>query len=217
MIKQSLFPWLLIVPFMLSCKSFSYFESANNLRNVEGTLHLQNGRSYTGKLIVNTDNVFGSPLKLYEAGDKKPMRFDLHDVKSYAVNGHHYEAKEISEPLSIGRRLLFMKRLTPEGSRLHLYELLRRETVNKTAVRYHREYYMQLPGKEEAFVFATDGATFVPNFDKKVSLLLKDCLALAQKIKAKKKGYFYHLIEPSAEKRLLVLRRIIDEYNNCEW
>lgn len=144
------------------------------------------------------------------------MQFRLHEVEGYAVGNRHYELKEIRESFSVGRRRLFMKRLTPKNSRLHLYELMRKEIVNKTSVRYHAEHYMQIPVKDESLVFATDGATFVPHFDKKVSNLLSDCSSLAKKIASKEQGYYYHQVEFLKEKRLDVLRRIIDEYNNCE-
>jgi hypothetical protein len=207
---------LLAVSFLfLSCRSFSYFESPNNLRNIEGTLHLRNGKTFTGKLIIQTESLFGSPVKLYAEGDKKPMQFKLDDVKAYSVRNNHYELKEIREVLSIGRRLLFMKRLTPEGSRLHLFEFMRKEIVNKTATRYHSEHYMQLPGEEESLVFATDGAAFVPNFEQKVSRLVSDCPPLAQKIASKEHGYYYHQVSLQKNKRLDVLHRIISEYNQC--
>lgn len=215
--KTTTISFLLAISFALSsCRSFSYFESPNNLRNIEGTLYLQNGKVYTGKLIIQTEGLFSSPVKLYTEEDTKPMQFRLHDVKGYDIRGSYYELKEIREALSIGKRQLFMKRLTPEDSRLHLFEFMRKEIVNKTATRYHSEHYMQLPGEEERLVFATDGAAFVPNFEKKISSLVSDCPPLAQKIAAKEHGYYYHQVSLLKEKRLDVLRRIIDEYNQCD-
>ena len=214
--QRSLVVFLSVSLLLFSCRSFSYFESPNNLRRVEGTLYLQNGKSFDGKLIVQTDNMFGSPVKLYADDDTKPMQFNLHDVKGYTIKNNLYELKEIRENFSLGRRRLFMKRLTPKNSRMHLYELMRKEIVNKTSVRYHAEHYMQIPGNDESLVFATDGAAFVPNFDKKLSALLSDCPSLANKIASRQHGYYYHQVELVKGKRLEVLQRIIEEYNNCE-
>ena len=206
---------LLLCFLLLSCGSLTYFESPNHLRNVDGTLHLQNGRSVTGKLVVQTDNFLGSPVKVYSEGDKKPMQFKLANVKGYSINHEQYELKEIREGISLGRQRFFMRRLTPPNSRLHLYEHLKKETVNKTATRYQVEHYLQLPGEEEALVHAATGSRFVPNFDKKMSQVVADCPLLATKIAAREDGYFYAQVSLLKEKRLLVLLQIIDEYNQC--
>lgn len=200
---------------LLSCGSLSYFESPNDLRNVDGTLYLQNGRSVTGKLVVQTDNFLGSPVKIHVVGDKKPMQFRLAAIKGYSINNKQYELKEINEGLSFGRQLFFMRRLTPPNSRLHLYEYLKKETVNKTATRYHVEHYLQLPGEQDNLVCAATGSRFVPNFDQKMSQVVADCPLLATKIAARKDGYFYAQVSLLKEKRLAVLLQIIDEYNNC--
>lgn len=200
---------------LLSCGSLSYFESPNQLRNVNGTLYLQNGRSFTGKLVVQTDNFLGSPVKVYTENDKKPMQFRLPTIKGYSINNEQYELKEISEGFSLGRQLFFMRRLTLPNSRLHLYEYLKKETVNKTATRYHVEHYLQVPGDDENRVYAATGSRFVPNFDKKMSQVVADCPLLATKIAARQDGYFYAQVSFIKEKRLAVLLQIINEYNNC--
>jgi hypothetical protein len=198
-----------------SCRTLSYFESPNNLRNIEGTLFLQNGQFHKGKLVVETENIFGSPVKLYMEDEKRPMQFKLDDVEGYTIRNEHYEVKEIKEGISIGRQLYFMKRLTPKESRMHLFEFSKKETVNKTSVRHTPEYYVQLPSESDNFVHAANGSTFVPHFEEKMARLLKDCPALAQKIAARKDGYFYAQVSLVKEKRADVLMRIIQEYNEC--
>jgi hypothetical protein len=205
-----------VVLFFSACRTVQHFESPNSMRNIEGTLYLQNGQAVTGKLVIQTDDILGSPVKVYEEGEKRPMKFRLKDIKGYAIERQYYEVKKIKETLSLGQQLYFMRRLTPESSRMHVYEHLKKEIVNKTATRYVPEYFVQLPNETEGQVYAADGFRFVPNFEEKMSRLVSDCARLAEKIREKKEGYFYAQVSLVREKRVMVLQRIIDEYNKCE-
>ncbi|HEV7334250.1 MAG TPA: hypothetical protein VGN63_24670 [Flavisolibacter sp.] len=182
---------------------------------MEGTLYLKDGKTIDGKLVIETENIFGSKVKLFAEEDRKPMQFSLNQVRGYAMRNNEYELKEIREGISIGKRQFFMKRLTPENSRIHLYEFSKKETVNKTSTRHVTEYYVQLPGEEENLVYSTNGSHFVPHFEQKVSRMVRDCPALAKKIAEKQNGYFYAQISLMAEKRAEVMLRIINEYNQC--
>ncbi|MBB1284197.1 hypothetical protein HRH25_07425 [Flavisolibacter sp. BT320] len=182
---------------------------------MEGTLYLHDGKTIDGKLVIETENIFGSKVKMYTAEDRKPMQFSLSQVRGYAMGENEYELKEIREGLSIGKRQFFMKRLTPLNSRIHLYEFSKKETANKTSTRHVTEYYAQLPGEEENLVHSTIGSHFVPHFEQKVSRIVSDCPALAKKIADKQNGYFYAQVSLLKEKRVDVLMRIINEYNAC--
>lgn len=207
---------LLVILSSISCRSLTYFASPNSLRNIDGTLYLRNGKSFTGKLAIQTDNVLGSPVKLFVHGDEKPMQFALASVKAFTIGAETYELKEIKDGFPLGRQLVFMRRLTPSDGRFLLYEHLQKHTVNKTSVRYDAEYYLQLPDEKNDFVYASTGSRFVPFFDQKASLLVSDCKELAHKIREKKEGYFYHQVSLVREKRLDVLMRIVTEYNQCQ-
>jgi hypothetical protein len=183
---------------------------------MEGTLYLKDGKTVDGKLVIETENIFGSKVKLYTNEERKPMQFSLSQVRGYAMNNNAYEVKEIREGLSIGKRQFFMKRLTPENSRIHLYEFSKKETVNKTSTRHVTEYYAQLPGEEDDLVHSTIGSRFVPHFEQKVSRIVSDCPSLAKKIAEKQNGYFYAQVSLLKEKRVDVLMRIIEEYNQCK-
>jgi hypothetical protein len=206
---------LLSFTLLLSCRTLSYFESPNNLRNIGGTLYLRNGKTYAGKLIIETENAFSAPVRLFVGEERKPMQFRLADVKAFQVANNVYELKEMQEGISIGRRRYFMKRLTPETSRIHLFEFSKKEKVNKTSVRHETEFYIQLPEEKDDMVHAANSNTFVPHFEEKVSRMVQDCPALAKKIAGKKQGYFYAQVSLVREKRAEVLFRIIEEYNEC--
>ena len=185
-----------------------------------GTLYLTNGRSVEGKLVIQTGNPFSGDVKVYADGDKKPMNFNLGDVNGYRIRNDYYELKEKKGGISIGRRLSFMKRLTPENSKIHLYEDMEKVTESgkgnaNSQSRYETEYYLQMPNESSEEVYPLGGSKFVPNFDEKVSRMVSDCPSLIQKIAAKENGYFYAQVSLFKEKRAEVLMNIIREYNRC--
>ncbi|MDB5207712.1 MAG: hypothetical protein JWR72_2787 [Flavisolibacter sp.] len=203
-----------------SCGSVSSFESPNSFRNMNGTLFLRNGKSYDGKLLIQSASFISRPIKILTEGDTRPMQFNLDEVEGYRIRNDHYDLKELKGGLRLGKELSFMKRLTKEGSRIHLYEHLKRVAENSKgyaaiSTRYEIEYYMQLPNEEAQEVYPLGGSRFVPNFDEKVSRLVGDCPELARKIAAKESGYFYAQVSLIREKKVDVLMNIIEEYNRC--
>jgi hypothetical protein len=212
-----------IILVLTACRSASSFETPNSLRNITGTLFLTSGRTVEGKLVVNTGNSFGSPVKVFLPGEKEPQKFNLHEIEGYEIRGQYYELKEIRGGLSLGRSLSFMKKLTPKDSRIHLYENMEEHTnttthngTTSTTKQYDTQYYMQLPSETGDAVWAVNSSKFVPNFDEKMSKLVEDCPALAKKIADKEAGYFYAQVTVFKEKRADVLWNIISEYNKCK-
>jgi len=135
-----------------SCRSLSYFETPNAFRNLPVTIYLAKGRSYHGKMIVQTNKHSNSAVKLYLDGDKKPMRFSVDEVKGYELRNDYYELKELKGAFRLTREYSFMKRLTKENSKLHLYENLRKVSnpsgKHTSAYTYYEtEYFIQLPNE----------------------------------------------------------------------
>src|SRR6476469_5766119 len=108
-----------------SCKSASSFDTPNDLRNITGTLYLTNGKSYHGKLIINTDAAFSSPVKLIPDGEKDAMKFNFGDVDHYEMRGETYVLKNVRSGLNIGHSYSFMKRLTKADSRIQMFEVVK--------------------------------------------------------------------------------------------
>lgn len=221
--KNLLMAIIVLLLFFTSCGSISSFESPNSLRNMTGTLFLTNGKSVDGKLVIQMGNLFSTDVKIYADGDKKPMNFDLGDVEGYRIRNDYYALKEKKGGIGLGRRVSFMKRLTPENSRIHLFEALDRVTetnkvngANQSRNHYETEYYLQLPNEEGSGVYPLGGSRFVPAFDEKMSRLVGDCPSLSQKIAVKENGYFYAQVSLFKEKRADVLLNIIEEYNQCK-
>jgi hypothetical protein len=211
----------LITILFTSCRSMAYFETPNDFRNMPATLYLTNGRSYHGKLQVHTNQYSKSAIRLYTEGDKKPMRFSLADVKAYDFRNDYYELKEVQGGMRLVKEHFFMKRLTKEDSRIHLYENVRKVTRpsgkhTNSYVYYEKEYFLEIPHEKDDGVWALTSSKFVPHFEEKMSKLVADCPTLASKISSKEDGYFYAQVSLINEKRVNVLMNIIDEYNNCE-
>jgi hypothetical protein len=213
---------LAIAVTVASCKSAAWFETPNDLNNINGTLYLVNGENLQGKLSV--DDGWNGRVRLDVPGEKKSRKYPFHDVKGYQLRGDYYELKEVRDGSSFSRnfRLHFMRRLTPENSRIHLYEYLDKETTHigsrrdRSVTSLEKTYYIQLPSENGDGVWDIGLSRFVPNFDDKVSKLVSDCPVLAQKIASKEKGYFYPQIGYSDESRVDILWNIINEYNKCQ-
>lgn len=204
---------------MASCRSSSYFTTPNNLRNITGTLYLTNGKAVDGKLVVNSEAFMNRAVRVYEAGERKPMRFPLSDISAYSIRQDYYALKEIEGGFPMGKRVSFMKRLTREDSRIHLFEHTEKKTHtgpnNTTTTSYETQYFLQLPGENGNGVWALNSSKFVPDFDGKVSRLVADCPSLSQKIANREPGYFYAQVSLFGERRAEVMLRIIKEYNQC--
>jgi hypothetical protein len=166
-------------------------------------------------------------VRVYTLETKKTVRYPLSDIKGYAVQNESYLLKEVNKPIEIGKghsllgqlvaakAYYFMKRLTPERSRIHVYESVKKQAAGNMAATYTMEYYIALPGEPGNRVYPLDDSRLVPNFDEKMSRIVSDCPALAQKIAGREQGYTYAQVNLLQEKRLAVLLNIIEEYNHC--
>jgi hypothetical protein len=206
--------WLLC---LISCSTITVFNTPNDLRHINAMLYLANGDSIRGNLDVNS-KLSTRPIKIYIKEEKPPMQFTWQEVTGYRVANDYYLVKQINGGITSSKGTMFMKRLTPADSRMHLFENM--ETIapvqsKASATRYETHYYLQLPYEKGNVVWPINGSKFVPDFNKKLSLLLQDCPELSQKIARKKEGYFYPQISLFSDKRADVLMTIIEEYNRC--
>lgn len=214
--------FLTMVILVSSCGT-PYFKTPNDLRNMHATIYLRDGKSFDGRMNVNSKQLFGESIKLYQEGDKKPMQFRFEQIKGYSIRGDYYALKRMngSSLFNMSRKYSFMRRLTPESSLIHLYENVEEETTvnrsdNSRRTEYDLQYYLELPNEETDAVWALTSSRFVPNFDDKMSKLVSDCPVLARKIASKEEGYFYAQVSLIKEKRAGVLLNIIEDYNRCK-
>jgi hypothetical protein len=209
------------------CKT-PYFNTPNNMRLINGTVHTNDGEEIPGQITLNLENYRPSRLEItvVPTDSKESRKVAVTNIKGISIRGDYYEPKLIDMGgFGNNDEFRFVKRLTKEGSRIHLYELHEQRT-RETTNRYGRStssyttpehtYYITTPGHtRQQAAWDLEGRRLTPNFEDKMSEIVKDCPALAEKIKRKDKGYFYAQISLIDSKKIETMFTIIDEYNRC--
>lgn len=215
---------LLLAILAASCKG-PYFTSVNNMRSINGTVYLKDGKELNGQITSMLGRYYSSNSSVNVTTDGgKEQKVFVTDIKAVEVRNNYYEPKLIDMGFGARDKMLFVKRLTKENSRINLYELY--EQVSNTSYRngnsytYYSDqysYYISVPGNRQqgAEVWNIEGRHLTPNFEDKMSEIVNDCPSLAEKIKQKEKGYFYAQVSLSSQKRIETMMNIIDEYNKC--
>ncbi|HEY0749840.1 MAG TPA: hypothetical protein VGD26_01715, partial [Chitinophagaceae bacterium] len=78
-----------------SCASVSSFDTPNSIRNIYGTLHLTNGKSVDGRLVINREGFSGRTVKIYVDNEKRPMQFNILEVEGYETRGNYFALKQL--------------------------------------------------------------------------------------------------------------------------
>lgn len=216
--KHTLFiAGLIGISCLVSCKTPAQTISPNVLNEVPAVLYLDNGDTVSGRLSMNQEVLIAPDIRVSTA-DGSTRNFHLLDVKSYATANAVYELKHTENHIHPRSGFYFMKRLTPDGSAMHLYEHIERKQKSKSPrdITYQPVYYLQLPGEKSDRVYASFSKALVPHFHQKMANYIKDCANLQDKVRSKQAGYFYSRMDATEEKRKEVLLRIIEAYNQCK-
>ena len=221
---RHLFPASLINCLILAGCISTYFKTPNDVYKTPATIYLDDGTEKTGELTVQLETGlqtgFGNKdivtLAHKEAGNSEQIRIE--SIKCYKIRNEYYLPKKIDLNLDGNYYLLFVKRLTPETSRIHLYELDERYRSTESG-KSDELYYVSLPNSSKYEAWSIYSRKLSPDFEYKMSEIVSDCPTLAAKIKAKDKGYYIprgpRFSFPDAN-RLEVYKRIIREYNECQ-
>ncbi len=207
-----LIPIICIIAFA-GCKSISYFDSPNNVSKHGGIINMVDGTQKKGLLTITLEAAYAvNYITLTNEGVDERILID--SIHSYAVGNDLYLPKQLSVDFDSPLRLLFVKRLTPDSSRIHLYELyqnnLQRDTREDLVL-----YFISLPSFERLETWGMGNKNLAPNFNLKMSHIVADCPELSEKIYNKTKGYFFPQLTLSPVIKKEVLTKIIDEYNSC--
>ena len=214
------FVWILFIAVMGTSCSSTYFNTANDLKKVNGVVIKKDGTEVLGDVSFRSFGGSQSAVTIVPSGSNEKLRIPLTDIGRMEIRGVDYVPGRIDDG---GARLVFLKPISRPDSKLKLYEYYeqeRRTDRNYRGDTYTRKedkfsYYLEVPGHRlQETLWDLSGRRLVPNFDEKMSAVVKDCPALAEKIRNKDKGYFYAQI--SARDRVEVMQRIINEYNRCE-
>lgn len=210
--------YILIISFCFSACNTPYFTTVNNMGGQPATLNLTNGQSLTGKIQIKTFDDYStiSNIAFAEGVSKTYKTYYLNEIDFLFFNGSNYSVKNLKgNEMWGGNALRFIKELTPANGKIQLFEYV---TISKSTDGKEikeAQLFVQLPGNQRD-VYNAQSEKFIPNFDEKVSPYVSSCLAVADKIKAKDKDFFYAFVNQGALKRKQVWMNIINEFNNCK-
>ena len=212
---------LLVILILISgCKPSSYFNTSNDVVKQKAILYLRNRDTVPGEISVSLETwffanvVYRSFIEFTPEGISEKQNVPLNDIIGYKIGTAFYALKKVDINMNGVNRLLFLKRLTPDNSKIQLYELHESGKANNTGEDLY-SYYLSLQGFDPLETINTRGIKLLPSFDEKMSQIVADCPALAEKIRSKEKGYFLPFVSFSIRKHPEVLLRIINEYNSC--
>ncbi len=175
-----------------------------------------NGRLMLGKKDLSFSNDIY--IRFFEGLSRKVRYFKPEEIKGFSMGDSYYEAKFLGPGGAISTPLkkTMVKRLTPDGSKMAMYEYESQANVKNANGNMECKttllYFVQLPGTTDDKVYQFSDNKFVPHFDKRVSDLVQDKPALADKIRSKDKDFFYAFITDEKH-QLKVWWNIINEYN----
>ena len=200
---------------MSSCKTGSYFSTPNDVHKNNAIVYMLNGIEKKGSITIRLEGSHENKKIIQLENGKVVEQLQIDSIKFYKVNENYYFPKLIEIDFNSTQHLLFVKRLTGEISRIHLYELHQQKSQTSDGQDYYN-YYISLPNYGRLNVLSIASKELTPNFHEKMSKIVKDCSSLSNKIQEKTKGYFLAEYTRSNTKKVEVFKRIIDEYNNCQ-
>lgn len=181
---------------------------------------MRDGSKMPGLLTVtfetfNSANIdYPDVVEFVPEGKDSTEKIKLNAIAGYAMGNDFYALKKLDMYMNNINRLLFVKRLSPENSKIQLYELYESGRGNYSAeVKY--SYYLSLPSSGPLEAINTRSSAIIPSFELKMSNIVSDCPSLAEKIRLKQEGYFLPMVTFNIKKHPEVLLKIINEYNAC--
>jgi hypothetical protein len=196
-------------------------EAINNQFAQPATLFINDTVVLYGKLLLgkkdwSLNNDIG--IHFFENGSKKAKFYKPEEIKGFQMGDSYYEPKFLGQggPVNTSSKKTIVKRLTPPGSKMAMYEYFSHtNTKNGQGYIEYKDVtvlFVQLPNTTNDKIYQFGDNKFVPNFDRKVSAIVADNAALAEKIKNKDKDFFYAFVTEQSRQNK-VWWNIITEYN----
>jgi hypothetical protein len=206
---------LVTIVTLSACRSLAYFHTSNDMLRQPATVYLQDGKEKNGEITIFFETTYPPKdyITLSSGGSEEKIKAG--GIRGYRIKGKYYVPRYIDLDGNGIEHLLFVQQLTPDTSRIQLYELYERKQGVDANGEDPFTYYISTPALPKYVVWNASSKYLVPRFEEKMSRLVADCPALAQKIEQQQHGYFYAQLVLSNHKKAEVLRRIIDEYNAC--
>ena len=203
-----------------ACKPSSFFISPNEVHKEKVVLYLNNHTKETGEIDISLEEnssmnaVYKPYIQFFPEGKTTEEKIRLNEISGYSMGQDYFELKRVDMSIDNIYNLLFVKRLTAEDSKIQLYELYESGHASPSGESRY-SYFLSFPTYAQLETLNAASRQVVPMFDQKMSLFVADCPALANKIRAKEKGYFIPVGSFKTFQRREVFMRIIDEYNHC--
>ncbi len=217
MVRLFIIALVLILP---GCVSTSYFSTSNDVLNRKGTILFNDGTTLTGQITIPFENDFNIDVPainfIYAVpeGETEKRNVPLSSIAGYYMDSNFYALKKVDLFVNNTNQLLFVKRLTGPKSKIQLYTLHQTGKGNSTGEEAD-DYFISLPGAKPYETINIRSNKLMPDFDLKMSALVSDCPALADKIKAREDDYFLPFVIFNRGKYKKVLLKIINEYDGC--
>lgn len=206
---------------LAGCAPSAHINTPNNVQKTKVVLYLTDASKIPGEITIPFEqyasNKFVLPSAVYfiREGQRVTERIDLKNILGYAYGTDYFALKRVDIDQNNVVRMLFLKRLSPEKSKIQLYELYESGYGSPTGESRY-SYFLSLPGYSPLTTINARSPEVVPNFDEKFSKIVADCPVLADKIKNKEKGYFLPAVTFDAKRPGEVLLKIINEYVQCQ-
>jgi hypothetical protein len=187
----------------------------------QAMLMINDSTSSLGKILLGKKNwSFKNDIYIHftENGTNKVQYFKPEEIKGFQMGNSYYEPKFLGQGGAVNTtsKKTIVKRLTPDGSKMAMYEYQdHSSTKNGQGYVEYKDVtvlFVQLPNTTNDKIYQFSDNKFVPNFDRKVSAIVADKPALAEKIRSKNKDYFYGLITEQLHQNK-VWWNIVNEYN----
>jgi hypothetical protein len=213
-------PIFICLIFSIGCKAPSAFLTPNEVHKEKVVLLFTDQSKVSGEINLFHENYnsvhveYDEFIQFTPEGKDSSENISLYNISGYWFGPDYYALKKLDIQMTNVYRLLFVKRLTGENSKIQLYELYESGKGNGTGETQF-SYFLSLPSYGPFEAVNTRSNMLIPDFDHKMSLIVSDCPTLAQKILARDNGYFIPVVSFNIKKHPDVLLRIINEYNNC--
>ena len=201
--------------------TFEPNQTINDNAAQAATLYVTDSMILKGKLLLGKKDWTLSNeiyIRFFEGNSKKVKYYKAEEIKGFQMGDSYFEPKFLGQggAIPIPMRKTMVKRLTPAGSKMAMYEYEGHST-EKNANGYIDNknihvYFVQLPHSNDDKVYQFSDNKFTPHFDSRVSNLVADNPGLAEKIKSKQKDYFYAFITEDKH-QYNVWWNIVNEYN----
>ena len=207
--------FLIVINFLPACKTTSYFNTPNDVFKEQSTVYLTDGSERKGALTIQLETGLDAKGYVSLSDGKTENKIRIDSILYYKTGEHSYHLKKLDVLLNDNLQLLFVKRLTGDASRVHLYELYQQRSQSADGREYYY-YFISFPGYDRLNAQNIASKNFLPRFNEKVSMMFTDCMAVATRIRNKENGYFLQSYTLSNQKKVKVWKNIIEAYNRCK-